>query len=50
MLDFDFGTSKNINAISGKVKYLGGSIIPGIEIGLDALFSRTAGMRSVELL
>ena len=46
----DFGTATTFDAISGKGEYLGGAIIPGIEIGLDALFSRTAGLRRVELL
>ena len=33
----------------GKGEYLGGAIVPGIEISLDALFERAAALRRVEL-
>jgi type III pantothenate kinase len=46
----DFGTATTIEAISEKGEYLGGAIFPGIEISLDALFGRAAGLRRVELL
>jgi type III pantothenate kinase len=45
----DFGTANTIEAISAKGEYLGGAIFPGIEISLDALFGRAAGLRRVEL-
>ena len=32
-----------------KGEYLGGAIFPGVEISLDALFERAAGLRRVEL-
>jgi type III pantothenate kinase len=46
----DFGTATVFDAISAKGEYLGGAIIPGIEISLDALFGRAAGLRRVELV
>ncbi len=46
----DFGTATTLDAVSGKGEYLGGAIIPGIEVSMDALFGRTAGLRKVELV
>ena len=46
----DFGTATTIEAISAKGEYLGGAIFPGIEITMDALFGRAAGLRRVELV
>ncbi len=46
----DFGTATTFDAISGLGEYLGGAIIPGIEISLDALFGRAAALRRVELV
>jgi type III pantothenate kinase len=46
----DFGTATTIEAVSAKGEYLGGAIVPGIEISLDALFGRAAGLRRVELV
>jgi len=46
----DFGTATVFDAISAKGEYLGGAIIPGIEISLDALYSRAAFLRRVELV
>jgi len=45
----DFGTATTFDAISAKGEYLGGAIIPGIEISLDALFGRAAMLRRVEI-
>ena len=45
----DFGTATTVEAISGTGEYLGGAIFPGVEISLDALFERAAGLRRVEL-
>src|SRR4029078_8445682 len=41
----DFRTATTFEAISEKGEYLGGAIIPGIEISLDALFGRAAALR-----
>lgn len=46
----DFGTATTLDAISAKGEYLGGAIIPGVEISLDALFGRAAGLRRMELV
>jgi len=46
----DFGTATTIDATSGAGEYLGGSILPGIEISLDALFERAAALSWVELV
>jgi type III pantothenate kinase len=45
----DFGTATTFDVVSGTGEYLGGVIVPGIEISLDALFGRAAGLRRVEL-
>ena len=46
----DFGTSTNFDVVSPRGEYLGGAIVPGIEISLDALFARAAALRRVELV
>lgn len=46
----DFGTSTNFDVVSERGEYLGGAIVPGIEISLDALFGRAAALRRVELV
>jgi type III pantothenate kinase len=45
----DFGTATTIEAVSAAGEYLGGAIFPGVEIAMDALFGRAAGLRRVEL-
>ncbi|MGH9182865.1 MAG: type III pantothenate kinase [Acidimicrobiales bacterium] len=44
----DFGTATTFDAISARGEYLGGVIVPGVEIGLDALFSRAAALPRVQ--
>ena len=46
----DFGTATTFDVISAKGEYLGGAIVPGIEIRMDALFGRAAALRRVELV
>lgn len=46
----DFGTATTFDVVSAKGEYLGGVIAPGLGISLDALFSRTAKLQSVDLL
>jgi len=46
----DFGTSTNLDVVSAKGEFLGGALAPGIEISLDALASRAAALRKVELI
>ena len=46
----DFGTATTCDVISARGEYIGGVIAPGVNISLDALFSRTAALRAVELV
>ncbi|WP_163551963.1 type III pantothenate kinase [Candidatus Frankia alpina] len=45
----DFGTSTNLDVVSARGEFIGGVLAPGIEIALDALASRAAQLRKVEL-
>lgn len=45
----DFGTATTFEVVTAAGEYLGGAICPGVEISLDALFGRAAGLRRVEL-
>jgi type III pantothenate kinase len=46
----DFGTSTNLDVVSAKGEFLGGALAPGIQISLDALASRAAQLRKVEIV
>jgi type III pantothenate kinase len=46
----DFGTSTNFDVVSRRGEFLGGVLAPGIEISVDALASRAAQLRKVELV
>lgn len=46
----DFGTATTVDATSSRGEYLGGAIAPGVEVGVEALVSRTAALRRVELV
>lgn len=46
----DFGTSTNLDVVSANGDFLGGALAPGIAISLDALASRAAQLRKVELI
>ena len=45
----DFGTAITFDCISGKGEYLGGAIIPGMSISLDALARRTAKLPRIDI-
>ncbi len=45
----DFGTAITFDCITGDRKYLGGAILPGIPISLDALANRTAKLPRVDI-
>jgi type III pantothenate kinase len=45
----DFGTATTFDAVSERGEYLGGAIVPGIEISADALFGAAAQIQKVEL-
>ncbi|HEX7168859.1 MAG TPA: type III pantothenate kinase [Acidimicrobiales bacterium] len=46
----DFGTATTLDAVSANGEYLGGAILPGIEISMDALFQRADRLARVELV
>lgn len=46
----DFGTATTFCAVTAQKDYLGGSIIPGIAISMEALEKRTAKLPSVEIV
>ncbi|MGH9226733.1 MAG: type III pantothenate kinase [Acidimicrobiales bacterium] len=46
----DFGTATTVDATSAAGEYLGGAIMPGIEISLDALFARAAALSRIKLV
>ncbi len=45
----DFGTATTFDCISSKGEYLGGAIVPGIMISLEALFQRASKLPRVEI-
>ncbi|MDE3136370.1 MAG: type III pantothenate kinase [Acidobacteriota bacterium] len=45
----DFGTAITFDAISGRGEYIGGTIVPGLGIASEALFSRAARLQRVEI-
>lgn len=45
----DFGTATTFCAISKKKEYLGGIILPGVKISMEALESKTAQLPTVEI-
>lgn len=46
----DLGTATTFDVITAEGGYLGGAIIPGVEISMEALFQRAALLRRVELV
>jgi type III pantothenate kinase len=44
----DFGTSTNFDVVSPEGEYVGGVLAPGIEISMDALFTRAARLVKVD--
>ncbi len=44
----DFGTATTFDCVSPKGEYLGGAIVPGIQISAEALFLRAAKLARVE--
>ena len=45
----DFGTATTFDAVTRDAEYLGGAIAPGINIGAEALFERTAQLPKINL-
>jgi len=48
-LVLDFGTAVTWEVVSATGEYLGGAIVPGIQVSLDALIQRTAKLPRVEI-
>ncbi|HYO93539.1 MAG TPA: type III pantothenate kinase [Polyangiaceae bacterium] len=49
VLVVDFGTATTFDCISPKGEYLGGVIVPGIQVSLDGLLARAAKLSRIEL-
>jgi type III pantothenate kinase len=45
----DFGTATNFDVVAADGAYVGGALAPGLELGLDALATRTARLPRIEL-
>lgn len=45
----DFGTATTFCAVNEKLEYLGGAILPGIKISMEALFEKTAKLPRIEI-
>jgi type III pantothenate kinase len=46
----DFGTAVNFDVVSDKGEYLGGVLVPGVEISLEALTERGAKLPKIDLM
>ena len=46
----DFGTATTLCAISKNKEFMGGNIIPGVRLSMEALEERTAQLPAVEIL
>src|SRR3954466_10301603 len=46
----DFGTSTNFDVVSPEGEYVGGVLAPGIEVAMEALFSRAARLFKVDFV
>lgn len=49
LLVFDFGTATTLSVLDGKGAYLGGMIMPGLRLAVEALSSRTAQLPHIDL-
>jgi type III pantothenate kinase len=46
----DFGTSTNFDVVSGEGEFAGGVLAPGIEVSMQALYSRAARLFTIEFV
>lgn len=46
----DFGTSTNFDVLSSEGEYVGGVLAPGVEVSMEALFSRAARLIKVDFV
>jgi len=49
LIVIDFGTATTVCAVTKDREFLGGNIIPGVRLAMDALESKTAQLPSVEI-
>lgn len=49
LIIIDFGTAITFDCVSARCEYLGGTILPGIAISLDALSTRTAKLPRIDV-
>ncbi|MTD46915.1 type III pantothenate kinase [Conexibacter sp. W3-3-2] len=49
-ISVDFGTAVNFDVVSAEGEYVGGVLMPGVEISLDALTSRGAKLPRIDLV
>lgn len=49
VIAIDFGTATSFDCVSGAGEFLGGAIVPGILVGLEALVARASKLSSVEI-
>ena len=49
LIIIDFGTATTVCAITKEREFLGGNIVPGLRLAMDALESKTAQLPSVEI-
>ena len=49
LIVIDFGTAITFDCVTAKCEYLGGSILPGIAISLEALASKTAKLPHIDI-
>lgn len=49
LIIIDFGTAITFDCVSKKCEYLGGTILPGVAISLDALATRTAKLPRIDV-
>jgi type III pantothenate kinase len=49
LLVVDFGTATTVDAVSRRGEYLGGAILPGLVISIEALVARTAKLPRIEM-
>ncbi len=45
----DFGTATTFDCVSPKAEYLGGVIVPGVRVSLDALLGKAAKLSRIEI-
>jgi len=50
IIAIDLGTATTFDCVSPRAEFLGGVIVPGVQVSLDGLIARAARLRRVELV